>query len=41
MSQWITKMVKDLLSFYMGKNTRERQEYILKNLRVELDPVMD
>ena len=33
--------VKDLLSFYMGKNTRERQEYILKNLRVELDPVMD
>lgn len=33
--------VKDLLSFYMGKNTRERQEYILNNLRVELDPVMD
>ena len=33
--------VKDLLSFYMVKNTRERQEYILKNLRVELDPVMD
>jgi len=25
----------------MGKNTRERQEYILNNLRVELDPVMD
>ena len=33
--------VKELLAFYMGKNTRERQEYILENLRVELDPVMD
>lgn len=32
--------IKDLLAFYMGKNTRERQEYILENLRVELDPAM-
>ena len=24
-----------MLSFYMGKNTPERQEFIIKNLRVE------
>ena len=29
------KAVKDLLSFYMGKNTPERQSYIVENLRVE------
>ncbi|TXC76059.1 DNA topoisomerase IV subunit B [Luteibaculum oceani] len=29
--------LKDLLSFYMGKNTPERQEFIIENLRVELD----
>jgi len=27
--------VEDLLSFYMGKNTPERQEFIIENLRVE------
>ncbi|HOY31168.1 MAG TPA: DNA topoisomerase IV subunit B [Bacteroidales bacterium] len=31
--------VKDLLSFYMGKNTPERQEFIIENLKVELDVV--
>lgn len=29
--------VKDLLAFYMGKNTPERQDFIVKNLKVELD----
>ncbi len=33
--------VKDLLQFYMGKNTPQRQEYIIDNLRVELDVVED
>ncbi len=28
-----------LLSFYMGKNTQERQEFIIDNLRVEQDAV--
>ena len=27
--------IKDLLTFYMGKNTPERQDYIVTNLRVE------
>ncbi|MEG0024877.1 MAG: DNA topoisomerase IV subunit B [Akkermansia sp.] len=31
--------IKDMLTFYMGKNTPDRQEYIVSNLRVELDPV--
>ena len=29
--------VEDLLSFYMGKNTPTRQEFIIDNLKVELD----
>lgn len=29
--------VEELLSFYMGKNTPERQEFIIDNLKVELD----
>ena len=29
----------DLLSFFMGKNTPERQEFIIENLRVEKDLV--
>ncbi|MEJ2004996.1 MAG: toprim domain-containing protein, partial [Cyclobacteriaceae bacterium] len=29
--------IKQLLSFYMGKNTTERQEFIVDNLRVEKD----
>ncbi|MEI6263536.1 MAG: DNA topoisomerase IV subunit B [Sphingobacteriia bacterium] len=31
--------IQDLLEYYMGKNTMERQEFIINNLRVELDVV--
>lgn len=31
--------VEELLSFYMGKNTPERQEFIIENLKVELDTI--
>jgi topoisomerase-4 subunit B len=31
--------LKDILSFYMGKNTPERQDFIITRLRVEADPV--
>jgi topoisomerase-4 subunit B len=31
--------VEQLLSFYMGKNTPDRQEFIIKNLKVELDAI--
>lgn len=33
--------IKDMLSFYMGKNTPERQDFIVDNLRVELDATQD
>ena len=33
--------LKETLAFYMGKNTPERQEFIIDNLRVELDIVED
>jgi len=33
--------IKDLLTFYMGKNTPDRQEYIVKNLRVEVDIIRE
>jgi len=33
------KMIEDLLTFYMGKNTPDRQQYIIKNLRVEADVI--
>ncbi|NER16731.1 DNA topoisomerase IV subunit B [Spongiivirga citrea] len=33
--------IEELLSFYMGKNTPNRQEFIIKNLKVELDTVED
>lgn len=29
--------IEQLLSFYMGKNTPDRQEFIIKNLKVEID----
>jgi topoisomerase-4 subunit B len=32
---------EELLSFYMGKNTQERQKFIIENLKVELDPVIN
>ena len=31
--------IEELLSFYMGKNTPSRQEFIINNLKVELDLV--
>jgi topoisomerase IV subunit B len=31
--------IQQLLEYYMGKNTPERQEFIVSNLRVELDEV--
>ena len=31
--------IEELLSFYMGKNTPNRQEFIINNLKVELDAV--
>ena len=33
------KSTEDLLSFYMGKNTPDRQSFIIDNLKVELDIV--
>ena len=29
--------IEELLLFYMGKNTPERQKFIINNLKVELD----
>ena len=29
--------IKEMLKFFMGKNTPERQEYIIRNLRFEHD----
>ena len=29
--------IQDLLKYYMGKNTKERQDFIIENLRVEED----
>jgi topoisomerase IV subunit B len=31
--------IKELLEYYMGKNTPERQDFIVSNLRIELDEV--
>ncbi len=31
--------IQGLLSYYMGKNTQERQEFIIDNLKVELDVI--
>ena len=31
------KGTKELLAFYMGKNTPDRQEFIIGNLRVDVD----
>ena len=32
-----TDLVKELLAFYMGKNTMERQNFIIDNLVIEED----
>jgi topoisomerase-4 subunit B len=29
--------IENLLQFYMGKNTPDRQKFIIENLKVELD----
>jgi topoisomerase-4 subunit B len=31
--------VEQLLEFYMGKNTPDRQDFIIRNLKVELDVI--
>jgi len=33
--------IEELLKFYMGKNTPNRQEFIINNLKVELDLIED
>ena len=33
--------IEQLLSFYMGKNTPDRQDFIIKNLKVEIDELED
>jgi topoisomerase-4 subunit B len=33
--------IQHLLEYYMGKNTQDRQEFIIENLRVELDLVKE
>ena len=36
-----TDSVKDMLEFYMGKNTMERQNFIIDNLVIEEDLVQE
>ena len=36
-----TDLVKELLAFYMGKNTMERQTFIINNLVIEEDLVTE
>ena len=31
--------ISEVLSYYMGKNTQQRQEFIIENLRIEKDLV--
>ncbi len=33
--------IQQILEYYMGKNTMQRQEFIIDNLKVELDLVDD
>ncbi len=33
--------IEEILSFYMGKNTQDRQKFIIDNLKVELDELPD
>jgi topoisomerase-4 subunit B len=33
--------VKDLLTYYMGKNTEDRQKFIIENLRIEEDEIVE
>lgn len=36
-----TMSIEEILKFYMGKNTPDRQKFIIDNLKVELDPVLE
>ena len=31
--------IENMLQFYMGKNTPDRQKFIIENLKVELDTI--
>src|SRR5690606_18893675 len=33
--------IEEMLNFYMGKNTPDRQEFIIDNLKVELDLISE
>jgi topoisomerase-4 subunit B len=33
--------IQQLLEYYMGKNTQQRQDFIIGNLKVEVDLVND
>ena len=33
--------IEEMLEFYMGKNTPERQDFIIENLRFEEDEYVD
>ena len=33
--------IEEMLKFYMGKNTPDRQKFIIENLKVELDEVAE
>ena len=33
------KPINEMLEFYMGKNTPDRQKFIIENLKVEVDLV--
>ena len=33
--------IDDILEYYMGKNTPERQEFIIDNLRFEIDALVE
>ena len=37
----VQESIKEMLKFFMGKNTPERQEYIIRNLRYEHDLVAE
>ena len=36
-----TTTIDELLQFYMGKNTQDRQKFIINNLKVELDLISE
>jgi topoisomerase-4 subunit B len=36
-----SKSIEEVLTFYMGKNTPERQGFIIDNLKVEEDYLVD